>query len=181
MPGSQAGTASTRRQSILTSSLVTLPGTRQPLTPLRRPLTAGLTCSARDDEHVDDHLRCRLNISGGELELAGSPDELRALARLLRDAPDVCRLTIRNGLVLQVKSEGVLTVRQQEGPVLRLSGDDTHLDIVWSALEGVAEAADIATDHQVKRHQHIEHFPGDVYRSPHSQPLIVTADWPQTR
>jgi hypothetical protein len=70
-------------------------------------------------------------------------------------------------------------VQQQDGPVLRLSGDDAHLDIVWSALEGVAEAAEIATDRLVNRHAHIEYFPGDVYRSPDSQPLIVTADWPE--
>lgn len=119
-------------------------------------------------------------MSGGELELAGPPDALRALARLLRDAPKVCRLKIRNGLVVQVKGESVLMVQRQDGPVLRLSGDDAHLDIVWSALEGVAEAADIATGRHVNRHQHIEHFPGDVYRSPDSQPLIVTADWPET-
>jgi hypothetical protein len=71
-------------------------------------------------------------------------------------------------------------VQQQDGPALHLSGDDTHLDIVWSALESVAKAAEVAADRQVRRHQHIEFFPGDIYRSPDSQPLIVTADWPGT-
>ena len=94
---------------------------------------------------MGEHLRCRLETSGGELELAGPPDALRALARLLRDAPKVRRLKIRNGLVVQVKGESVLMVQLQDGPILRLSGDDAHLEIVWSALEGVAEAAEIAT------------------------------------
>lgn len=129
---------------------------------------------------MDDHLRCRLETSGGEIELAGPPAALRALARLLRDAPKVCRLKIRNGLVVQVKGEGALLVQQQDGPILRLSGDDARLEIVWSALEGVAEAADIATDRTVSRHAHIEYFPGDDYRSPDSEPLIVIADWPET-
>jgi hypothetical protein len=60
----------------------------------------------------------------------------------------------------------------------RLTGGRRYLDIVWDALDGVAEQAETVDDRAINRHQHIEYLPGDDYRSPQCIPLVITADWP---
>ncbi|WP_435869731.1 Imm32 family immunity protein [Actinoplanes xinjiangensis] len=59
------------------------------------------------------------------------------------------------------------------------SGGSDFLDIIWDALDGVAEQAMTAEDRSINRHQHIEYFPGDEYRSPNSVPLVIVADGPE--
>ena len=49
---------------------------------------------------------------------------------------------------------------------------------VQAALGGVAEQTMTAEDWTINRHQHIEYFPGDEYRSPNSVALVI-ADWPE--
>ena len=42
----------------------------------------------------------------------------------------------------------------------------------------MTEQAETTDDYGVNRHQHIEYFPGDEYRSPDCVPLIIVAAWP---
>ncbi|MGC4895368.1 Imm32 family immunity protein [Micromonospora sp. DT31] len=127
---------------------------------------------------MDDHRRCRLSVSDDELELAGPPVALRALSRLLRQHAEPFEVAVTDGAVGQEATAGPLLVSLQGGTTLHFSGGPEYLDIIWDALEGVAEQAETADDRTVRRHQHIEHFPGDDYRSPGSVPLIIVADWP---
>ncbi|MDW5328302.1 hypothetical protein [Plantactinospora sp. KLBMP9567] len=78
----------------------------------------------------------------------------------------------------QEETSGPLLVSLQGGATLHFSGGREYLDIIWDALDGVAEQAEAADDLAVNRHQHIEYLPGDDYRSPDSVPLVVVADWP---
>jgi hypothetical protein len=80
--------------------------------------------------------------------------------------------------VAQEVTAGPLHVALQVATALRLSGGREYLDIFWDALDGVADQAEAADDRVIRRHQHIEYFPGDKYRSPDSVPLIIVADWP---
>jgi hypothetical protein len=132
----------------------------------------------RDNAPMDDHRRCRLSVSDGELELAGPPAALRALGRLLRQHPVPFEVAITGGVVSQEATAGPLLVSLQGGTTLQFSGGRAYLDIVWDALDGVAEQAETADDRTVNRHQHIEYLPGDDYRSPDSAPLVIVADWP---
>ncbi|MGI5153020.1 Imm32 family immunity protein [Plantactinospora sp. CA-294935] len=132
----------------------------------------------RDNAPMDDHQRCRLSVDDGELELAGPPAALRGLGRLLRQHSEPFEVAITGGAVRQEATAGPLLVRMQDGTTLRFSGGREYLDIVWDALDGVAEQAETADDRTVNRHQHIEYLPGDHYRSPDSVPLVIVADWP---
>jgi hypothetical protein len=85
---------------------------------------------------------------------------------------------ITGGVVSQEQTVGPLLVSLQDAATLRFSGSREYLDIIWDALDGVAEQAETADHQAIKRHQHIEYFPGDVYRSPGSIPLVIMADWP---
>ncbi|TDC83062.1 hypothetical protein E1193_09805 [Micromonospora sp. KC606] len=128
---------------------------------------------------MSDLRRCRLAIGDGELELAGSPSALRALGDRLRQDAEPLEVAITGGFVVQEISSGPLLVSLRDTTTLHFSGDREFLDIVWDALDGVAEQAVTAEDRSIKRHQHIEYFPGDEYRSPNSVPLVIVADWPQ--
>ncbi|MFI7650990.1 hypothetical protein ACIBTZ_33750 [Micromonospora sp. NPDC049460] len=127
---------------------------------------------------MDDYRRCRLSVSDGELELAGPPAALRALGRLLREHAEPFDVAITGGAVGQEVTAGPLLVSLQGGTTLHFSGGREYLDIIWDALDGVAEQAETADDRTVNRHQHIEYLSGDDYRSPDSVPLIIVADWP---
>jgi hypothetical protein len=118
------------------------------------------------------------SISGGELELAGPPTALRALGLLLRQPAERVEVAIAGGVVVQERTIGPLIVSLQEEATLHFSGGHQYLDIVWDALDGVAEQAEIAEDRGVNRHQHIEYFPGDEHRSPECVLLVIVADWP---
>lgn len=132
----------------------------------------------RDDAPMDDHQSCRLSVSDGELELAGPPAALRALGRLLRQHAGHFEVAITGGVVAQERTTGPLLVSLQGETTLHFSGGREYLDIIWDALDGVAEQAETADDRAVHRHQHIEYLPGDDYRSPGSVPLVIVADWP---
>jgi len=132
----------------------------------------------RENAPVDDHRFGRLSISDGELELAGPPNALRALGRLLSHSTEPFAVAIIGGVVAQEETAGPLLVSLHDGATLYLSGGREYLDIIWDALDGVAEQAETADDRVIKRHQHIEYFPGDAYRSPESIPLVIVADWP---
>ncbi|MET8909592.1 hypothetical protein [Micromonospora sp. NPDC004551] len=134
----------------------------------------------RDNALMDDHRRCRLSVDDGELELAGPPAALRALGRLLRQHPEAFPVPITGGVVSQEATTGPLLVRMQDGTTLHFSGGREYLDIIWDALDGVAQQAETADDRAVNRHQHLEYLPGDHYRSPDSVPLVIVADWPDT-
>ena len=131
------------------------------------------------DGRVRDHRCCRLSARGGELELAGPPDALRALGGLLRDRVEPLEVVVTGGTVAQKLTSGPLLITLRNGPMLHVSGGHEFLDIFWHALDGVADQADSAEDRRVNRHQHIEYFPGDEYRSPDSLPLAVVGDWPE--
>jgi hypothetical protein len=123
--------------------------------------------------------RCRLSVNDGELELAGRPAALRALGEHLRQHAGPVELEISGGFVAQEITTGPLLVSLEGTTTLRFSGGQEFLAIVWDALDGVAEQAETADDRSINRHQHIEYFPGDEYRSPDSVPLVVVADWPE--
>lgn len=114
------------------------------------------------------------------MELAGPPSALRALADLLRRGAGQVEVAIAGGVVVQEVTDGPLLVGSHD-TTLRLSGGRDYLGNFWHALDGVAEQAETAEDRRVPRHQHIEYFPGDEYRSPDSVPLIILADWPDER
>lgn len=121
---------------------------------------------------------CRLSVFQGELELAGSPDALRDLGRFLRSPAERVEVAIIGGVVVQQRTAGPLVVGCRDGSTLQLSGGREYLESVWAALDGVAEQAETADDRGVHRHQHIEYYAGDEWRSPESVPLIIVADWP---
>ncbi|THV36488.1 Imm32 family immunity protein [Glycomyces buryatensis] len=136
----------------------------------------------RQDEPVNLYRLCRLSTSGGELELAGPPAALRALALLLRETQGRVEAQVSGGAVVQERTAGPLTVSLRGADRLHLAGGHRYLDIVWDALDGVAEQAEDAADREVKRHQHIEYLPpDDEYRSPLSVPLIIVSDWPDVK
>lgn len=126
---------------------------------------------------MGDHQRCRLSVAGGEVELAGPPDALRALSALLRRDVERTAAAITGGAVEQEVTSGPLLIGVRDA-TLRVSGGREYLDIFWEALDGVAEQAETADNRCVNRHQHLESYPGDKYLSPDSTPLIVIADWP---
>jgi hypothetical protein len=134
----------------------------------------------RDNAAMDDLRRCRLSTGGGELELAGPPAALRALGRLLRHHAEPVEVAVTGGVVSQEATTGPLLVSLLGTTTLHFSGGREYLDIIWDALDGVAEQAEAADDRTINRHQHIEYLPGDDYRSPDSFPLVITADWPDT-
>jgi hypothetical protein len=133
----------------------------------------------REDVRMHDHRSCRLSVSGGETELAGPPAALRALGELLRDSAGPVSVAIVGGFVGQEAGSGPLLVSLQHGTTLYFSGGRDYLAIIWDALRGVAEEAENADDRGVNRHQHIEYYPGDEYRSADSIPLVILADWPR--
>jgi hypothetical protein len=85
---------------------------------------------------------------------------------------------ITGGTVAQEVTSGPLLVVLQGTSRLCFSGGHEYLDIVWDALDGVAEQAGTAAERGVNPHQHIEYLPGDESRSPDSVPLVIVADWP---
>lgn len=128
---------------------------------------------------MDDHRHCRLSVSDGELELAGPPAALRALGRLLREHAEPFVAAIAGGFVGQEATTGPLLVSLQGGTTLLFCGAREYLDIIWDALDGVAEQAETVKDRTVNRHQHIEYLPGNDQLSPDSVPLVIVADWPE--
>lgn len=101
----------------------------------------------------------RLFDDGAAAALAGPPEELRQLVAELRTGSPVAQ-------VRMTPSGAPLRVAVVDG-VLELSGD---VEVVLSALEDVAAAAQEIGSGEVCRHQRIE--------APGSLPLVVTADWP---
>ncbi|AEV87010.1 hypothetical protein ACWT_5993 [Actinoplanes sp. SE50] len=129
---------------------------------------------------MGDHQLCRLSVNDGELELAGPPAALRALSQRLRQSGATpLEVAIAGGSVVQEVTGGPLLVGLRDATTLHVSGGREYLDILWDGLDGVAHLAEAADDRGVNRHQHIEYLPGDEYRSPDSNPLVIVADWPQ--
>lgn len=90
-------------------------------------------------------------------------------------------MTITGGVVAQEETVGPLLVSLEGEATLHFAGGRQYLDIIWDAVDGVAEQAEqaeTADDRAVHWHQHIEYLPEDEYRSPNSVPLIIVADWP---
>jgi hypothetical protein len=137
-----------------------------------------MTAQVAENAVVTDHLRCRLSFSEDDLELAGPPAALRALAVLLRHHAEPVEVSVTGGTVAQHVTSGPLLVDRQGATTMRLSGGREYLDIVWDALDGVADEAETTDDRGVNRHQHIEYLPDDEYRSTNSVPLVIVADWP---
>ena len=127
---------------------------------------------------MGDHRRCRLSVDGGELELAGPPTALRALGQLLRQGVTTVEVVVAGGAVAQEVTAGPLLVALAAPTTVRFSGGPEYLDLVWDALDGVADQAEMVDEPGVKCHQHLEYLPGDDYRSPDSMPLVIVADWP---
>ena len=132
--------------------------------------------AAGENARMDDLRRCRFSVSDDELELAGPPTALRALSRRLRQGTE--SIAIADGSLVQEVTSGPLIVGFRDPATLHLSGGREYLDIVWDALDGVAEQAESGDERGVNPHVHIEYFPGDEYRSPRSVPLVIVADWP---
>ncbi|WP_426511570.1 hypothetical protein ACPPVO_13640 [Dactylosporangium sp. McL0621] len=114
---------------------------------------------------MDDQRYLRLRVIGENLDLAGSPASLRALAALLRDAGPVAEVAIRNGAVAQERTEGPLVIELRGAPTLHLRGADDALKEVWAALEAVA--AEVPEPGRAAPHRHVE--PAG------SRALVVTA------
>jgi hypothetical protein len=127
---------------------------------------------------MNDQQHCRLSIDDEETELAGPPTALRALADLIRAGGEPVSVPVIGGFVARSTTRGPLLVSLRPGPTLHFSGGREFLALVVEALQGVADEADSADDRAVNRHQHIEYYPGDEYRSPDSIPLVIVADWP---
>src|SRR4051794_34707237 len=115
---------------------------------------------------MDDQRYCRLRVIGENLDLAGSPDALRALAVLLRDAGPDIEVPIRNGAVVQVRGDGPLVIELRGAPTLYLTGGDEALKEVWVALDAVAAEAPVPG--QAAPHRHVE--------PDGSRGLVVTAE-----
>ncbi|SNY68681.1 hypothetical protein SAMN05421748_133112 [Paractinoplanes atraurantiacus] len=112
------------------------------------------------------------------MELAGSPEALRALSELLRRSAERVEVPITGGIVVQEVTGGPLLVSLRNATTVAFSGGRDHLDIIWDSLEGVAEQSETADERGVNRHDHIEYLPGDGHLSPESMPLVIVADWP---
>jgi hypothetical protein len=119
---------------------------------------------------MDDQRQCRLRVIGDNLDLAGTPAALRALAAVLRAAGDAVEVPIRNGVVAQERGDGPLAIALRGAPTLHLAGDEEGLAQVWAALETVAgEAeAEMVVPGGAAPHRHVE--------PPGSRALVVTAD-----
>ncbi|WP_238011136.1 hypothetical protein KZZ52_22440 [Dactylosporangium sp. AC04546] len=108
--------------------------------------------------------RCRLRYHGDDLDLAGSPEALRALAKALRATSAEAPLT--NGTLVQTLTDAPLTVTLDPGPALHVTGSPSELEPFWSALESTAAESETAEDRSgAEPHRHVG-------------PLVVTADWP---
>jgi hypothetical protein len=122
----------------------------------------------------------RFEWDGQEALLEGPPGALRRLSSRLRASPMAEVALGDDGLILrQFVTSGGLRVAV-DGVVLVLSGRPAALDLVWSALDDLADEAEAADPQGVQRHVHIEYLgPGDdEYRSPDSVPLVISSDWP---
>jgi hypothetical protein len=87
---------------------------------------------------MDDQRYCRLRVHGNDLDLAGPPAALRALAELLRTAGPAIEIPIRNAAVTQHRADGPLSIELRGSPTLHLRGTADELSAVWSALDAVA-------------------------------------------
>ena len=127
---------------------------------------------------------CRLAADQYGANLEGSPDDLRRLAEMFERDDELIVATLRgdgNPVLLRRRTEErQLSISLLDGPTLELSGDATALNIVVSAMRGVAMEADVMRSAPVRRHVHIEYLGegDDIYRSPKLFPLEVTSDWP---
>jgi hypothetical protein len=122
----------------------------------------------------------RFEWDGQEVLLAGPPGALRRLSSRLRASPVAEVALSDDGMILrQFVTSGGLRVAV-DGVALVLTGGPAALDLVWSALDGLADEAETADPQGVQRHVHIEYLgPGDEkYRSPDSMPLVISSDWP---
>lgn len=105
---------------------------------------------------MSDHRRCRFSASDGVLELAGPPAALRSLGRLLRQHAEPCEVPITGRSVAQEVTSGPLLVSLRDMTTLHFCGSPAHLNIIWDALDDVADDAETADERHVNRHQHIE-------------------------
>ena len=124
----------------------------------------------------------RFEWDGAEALLDGSPVALRRLAQLLRAAQgsDIeVKLGRGSALLCQITTGGPLRISVHDH-TMEVSGSPDRLDILWTALEGVADESDAVRRAPVRRHVHIEYLgAGDeVYRAADSVPLVIGADWP---
>jgi hypothetical protein len=101
---------------------------------------------------MNDERSCRLRVHGDDLDLAGTPAALRALAATLRAAPATHEVQILNATVVQQHTEGPLAVELRGSPSLHLQGTPAALAEVWSTLETVATATDADTEPDPHRH-----------------------------
>ncbi|MFI5909544.1 hypothetical protein [Dactylosporangium sp. NPDC051541] len=115
---------------------------------------------------MDDQQYCRLRVIGENLDLAGSPAGLRALASTLREGGAAVTVPMRNGSVRQERGDGALVIELRPAPTLYLRGSDSALEEVWAALEAVAGA--IPEEGAAAPHRHVE--PAG------SRGLVVTLD-----
>ncbi|MEV8512101.1 hypothetical protein [Dactylosporangium sp. NPDC051484] len=105
---------------------------------------------------MNDQRYCRLRVIGDNLDLAGSPAALRALAAVLRGAGPAIEVPIRNGAVAQERAAGPLAIALRGAPTLHFSGDDDGLAAVWAALEAVADETETAQPGGTAPHRHVE-------------------------
>lgn len=116
--------------------------------------------------------------STGETELAGTTrdllrvvDALRSGGRTLQLDSSVDPAPYGRALSLLVSrrtSGGVTMSVAPEGTSIEIQGGVEELAILASNIEGFASEGDPAI------HLHIEYFPGHVYLSEGSEPLVVT-------
>jgi hypothetical protein len=110
-----------------------------------------------------------------ELELSGTPAELRRLAEALRSGQGRWRLDTAGdpapysralASLEAVRTAGLLVVSADLAS-LRLAGDRAYCTALASVLTGFAEEGDLSG------HLHLEHLPGHAYLSPCSEPLVI--------
>ncbi|MGV9267610.1 Imm32 family immunity protein [Kitasatospora sp. NPDC003701] len=123
--------------------------------------------------HYSDH--------GGEAALFGGPDELIALAAVIRAGAGTVALDPvadaapydRGLAVLEVgTAAGAAVTLSVEGPSdrYRITGEPRLLDVLAANVEEYARYAD--PDDSLD-HLHVDPFPGHYYLSPESESLVV--------
>ena len=124
-------------------------------------------------------MRVHISHRTGELDLSGTPDELRHLATLIRSGAGTCPLDTTTDPSPYDASLSRITITRTtigkasitvspDTTTLQIHGAEPELDTLASNIEFPAEAGTWPF------HVHIEPLPGDHYLSEDSRALVVS-------